>query len=381
MVTSVEQQEQLAELRRQLEHPDRQAIISANNQQNNNNDTIISGDNAPSIADDGMVIGSGAPPPPGTSNDEMIIGSSAPPPPGMPDAPPMAPGAPPPPGPPPPSFIYGSSGLSITKNPLHHVKKLTPREQEIADAKKHSLPLFPCIPQSDNVLMKKIHWQVIPASEIKNTIWADVVIPKHRTHINNLVPLLSDQLNSDSGIDNTEHNNNDTTKLPVEESKSTSTDIAPLSYSWELDTSQFESTFAQRAAVAMKKRTPKGKQYKIGERRSKKSSGIDSDERHVSSHSDSEDSSADNSRVEIHESDEEQIDEYGNKINRIPRIIQKIELIDPKRSYNVSISLSRFKMSYEQLRDSVMNFDDSILTLEMIDVLCEILPQPDEMSM
>jgi len=404
---SEEHQEQLNELRRQLDQPQSQRKQSI----------AATDDNKDKSYDDGAVVGSSAPPTP-------VVGDSAPaPPPLAPpivgsNAPPPAPGAPPPPGPPPPTFTYGKSGLVLGKPGTHHLhhKPLTAREQEIQTAKQHNLPLLPKIEQSDSVLLKKIHWNAVPASDIKTSIWADIVLPNHSNENDQfaslkhaLVPIETGNKSADSPASKTSDttNNDDTTKSPSSQQQRKSSnsdnatrDLLKTDWLWELDESEFEQTFAQKQAVAMKRKVTKGKKYAIRKhgtneaaRKNNDESQHDDDDRKSVSISrgttqagDDDDSDVDSNIDQVSEDDTDYDADNDPRSPRSKRVsprksLPKIELVDAKRAYNVAISLSRFKMSYEELRDAVMNFNDNVLSLEMIDVLCEILPQPEEMKL
>lgn len=57
-----------------------------------------------------------------------------------------------------------------------------------------------------------------------------------------------------------------------------------------------------------------------------------------------------------------------------------VELIDPKRSYNVNIALARFKMTHEAIRDAVLALDEQTLNEEKVNALVAIAPTSDEVE-
>lgn len=60
---------------------------------------------------------------------------------------------------------------------------------------------------------------------------------------------------------------------------------------------------------------------------------------------------------------------------------KKVELLDAKRAYNISISLSRFTLSPEVIRDAVLAMDDNVLPVEKLAVLSKIYPFDDEVKL
>jgi dishevelled associated activator of morphogenesis len=56
----------------------------------------------------------------------------------------------------------------------------------------------------------------------------------------------------------------------------------------------------------------------------------------------------------------------------------KVTFVDPKRSFNLDITLSRFRITYDQIRDALLACDESVLTEEKVDALLKFAPQPDE---
>ncbi|KAF2072044.1 hypothetical protein CYY_006634 [Polysphondylium violaceum] len=59
----------------------------------------------------------------------------------------------------------------------------------------------------------------------------------------------------------------------------------------------------------------------------------------------------------------------------------EVTVIDPKRAQNVGILLSRFKnFNLDQIRDAIINLDDSILDLETINQLVKYIPSKEELD-
>ena len=56
----------------------------------------------------------------------------------------------------------------------------------------------------------------------------------------------------------------------------------------------------------------------------------------------------------------------------------KIELLDAKRSYNVSISLTHIRLSFTQIHSAILTFDASLLSQDTVDVLLDCMPTHDE---
>jgi len=60
---------------------------------------------------------------------------------------------------------------------------------------------------------------------------------------------------------------------------------------------------------------------------------------------------------------------------------QVITLLDPKRSNNVSIMLSRFgKMPFSEIRKAIMDLDENILPIENTAALKQLAPEPEEIE-
>jgi len=57
-----------------------------------------------------------------------------------------------------------------------------------------------------------------------------------------------------------------------------------------------------------------------------------------------------------------------------------VTVIDPKRANNGAIMLSRFKISFSDLRKAIMELDESIVTIEGAGALAEYVPTPEEVE-
>lgn len=57
---------------------------------------------------------------------------------------------------------------------------------------------------------------------------------------------------------------------------------------------------------------------------------------------------------------------------------KKIVLVDPKRSFNLDITLSRFRASLEQIRDAILTCDENMLTEERLESLLKYCPTDEE---
>jgi hypothetical protein len=59
-----------------------------------------------------------------------------------------------------------------------------------------------------------------------------------------------------------------------------------------------------------------------------------------------------------------------------------IELLEAKRSYTISISLSHLnKLSYEAIRRAILSMDNSVLSISLLELLNEIMPTSDEVQL
>jgi hypothetical protein len=57
-----------------------------------------------------------------------------------------------------------------------------------------------------------------------------------------------------------------------------------------------------------------------------------------------------------------------------------ISLIDPKRSQAIEIAISRLKIPHEQLKEALLNCDESILTIDRLSSLIPSMPTTEELS-
>lgn len=55
-----------------------------------------------------------------------------------------------------------------------------------------------------------------------------------------------------------------------------------------------------------------------------------------------------------------------------------VNLLDSRRSQNLMIVLSRFRMKHEEIRDAIWKIDLNILNLDNISTLLSVLPDADE---
>ena len=64
-----------------------------------------------------------------------------------------------------------------------------------------------------------------------------------------------------------------------------------------------------------------------------------------------------------------------------PKKKQVISILDPKRSNNVSIMLSRFgKMAYAEIRKAIMDLNEEVLPMENVAALKQLTPEPEEIE-
>ena len=61
--------------------------------------------------------------------------------------------------------------------------------------------------------------------------------------------------------------------------------------------------------------------------------------------------------------------------------MEQITLVDDKRSYNVDIGMSRFKMSYERIRNAILIMDEDALDLDKVTKLLSYIPTPSEQDL
>eukprot|EP01117_Protostelium_nocturnum_P015560 TRINITY_DN6052_c0_g2_i1.p1 TRINITY_DN6052_c0_g2~~TRINITY_DN6052_c0_g2_i1.p1 ORF type:complete len:553 (-),score=240.06 TRINITY_DN6052_c0_g2_i1:14-1672(-) len=63
-----------------------------------------------------------------------------------------------------------------------------------------------------------------------------------------------------------------------------------------------------------------------------------------------------------------------------PKKLPPVSLLDPRRSNNVSIVLSQFKMSTDDIKKATINADEAVLSLENVEALLKYLPTTDEIE-
>ena len=59
---------------------------------------------------------------------------------------------------------------------------------------------------------------------------------------------------------------------------------------------------------------------------------------------------------------------------------EKVRFIDAKRAFNLEVTLSRFKISYESIRDAMLTMDQTVLTEEKIETLLKFAPTDQELK-
>jgi len=69
------------------------------------------------------------------------------------------------------------------------------------------------------------------------------------------------------------------------------------------------------------------------------------------------------------------------KKKKAAEAVQLIKLVDDKRSYNCDITLARFRMTHEHIRDSVLAMDEEVLPLEKLTGLIKIAPTIEEIEL
>lgn len=57
-----------------------------------------------------------------------------------------------------------------------------------------------------------------------------------------------------------------------------------------------------------------------------------------------------------------------------------VHLLDPKRAYNIDISLARFRMTHDHIRDAILEMDESVLDPDVLAQLLKIVPAPEEVE-
>lgn len=367
------------------------------------------------------------PPPPQAEPDKIIVGDSAPPPPPAPDAPPAPPLIPPPPPPPGPP---GAPSFGGFKKAAHSM-----RERELEDARKHGLPILPDVEDlnpptesspspspsssssssttaapagspasSDRIVLKKLHWASLTPGEVlagERNVWKDLFIghkedeQKMASHATT-TPSKSRVADDDGGdgssmilvnglaVDPTSPNHDllklvpplvpvvDSADGSVHDSKSNVVET-PLKWRWDVDIPNFSNAFAQKATRAMKKKVMRVNKYALGR---KGTTANHNEDGPLESENDANGDSDSN--------DADSPSQSRNRLTKAPKSLPRIDLIDAKRSYNVSISLSHFKLSPDVIYHSIQSFDaDGILhkSGDLLDILPDLLPTSDEVDL
>ena len=288
---------------------------------------------------DGVVVGQDAPPPPPLDVDvpsapPMDDVPVAPPMDGVPSAPPMFDVPPAPDAPMAPAF--GGT-----------MKKMTPRDKEIAEAKKYHLPLLPAMQSAPDVSVKRLHWSTVAGADVKGTVWEELFtrqVEGQQKEVEDWEAPLVKKEPDGSAAEDASLSNGDAGGGDFE-------------WQWPLG-AEFGATFSQKAAKAMAGRRKKKK------RRSGAASTTAADESNSDSVDDDDEARA------LREASEAKL--------RLQ--LERVELIDAKRAYNVSISLSHFRLDYPLLRNAVMTMDPELLSLETLEVLQDILPTAEEVQ-
>ena len=298
----------------------------------------------------GTVVGADAPPPPPLDSDVPVApplddASAAS---DVPAAPPLAPSAPP---------LAPGLGFSV--------KKPSVREKELAEARKHRLPVLPAVVPGD-VSVKRLHWSTVHAAEIKGTVWEEMLT----------LAEAGEGSADGEGAEAAEASGRweaplvkrkeDTAAVSEDaEGGAAVKDVSPFRWQWELG-DDFVHLFSQNATkpLAAHRKGRKG--------RPKRRSGSGSI------------STTEQEDGEQHEEDEAE-DEEGRRLRetaeaKLKRRMERVELIDAKRAYNVSISLSHFRIGLPELRDAVLRMDSGMLSTETLELLLEMLPTVEEMA-
>ena len=58
-----------------------------------------------------------------------------------------------------------------------------------------------------------------------------------------------------------------------------------------------------------------------------------------------------------------------------------VSLLDMKRANNIAITLSRFKVSNDEIKKAILTLDTGILDLDQLQMLLTLLPTSDEIKM
>jgi len=59
---------------------------------------------------------------------------------------------------------------------------------------------------------------------------------------------------------------------------------------------------------------------------------------------------------------------------------QVVQLIEPKRSYNINIALARFRMTHNAIRDAMLAMDEKALDMDLVMTLSKIAPTSEELE-
>eukprot|EP01083_Nonionella_stella_P172331 591105_1 len=70
----------------------------------------------------------------------------------------------------------------------------------------------------------------------------------------------------------------------------------------------------------------------------------------------------------------------GDEIGDQKQKKELIEIIDGKRSYNVSIGLSRFKMKNSDIKMAVLSMDEEVFNIDKLNALIRLAPTPEEVT-
>jgi len=259
-----------------------------------------------------------------------------------------------PPGPPLAPSVSPSVALQRSKAALI-------REKELEEAQKYNLPILPPVDPPEEIQVKRFHWNSIQTSEIKGTIWEQIICGggkgnevgqnknSNRNHSNGTTV-------DDTSFDSLSSFIGPLTSPSPPSSPSSSSSSSSSSqphphvscWRWELD-SNFLSTFSQRRVGVKKKNNKNVNENCSGEGREKNEGGA------------------------------ELLD--STLKSKECRSFRRIEIIDAKRAYNVSISLSHLRLPFPLLRDSILRMDDSVINSEITDVLLDILPTQEEINL
>jgi len=341
----------------------------------------------------------------------------------VPQAPPLDIPAPPPPSPPPgppPAPFAPSGSLSFQR----HIVNARLREEE--EARKYGLPLLPEVEMIENtdahstsndgvaasqgnpkhkpghrVVLKKLHWTPLPTHEIvetKNNVWKELFMrakkqgrkegwvdeekrreddplsieEKQPVEVEDLaIPLI---LSARHPLPTT-----DSDADPDIHAKPLSPASASFIWRWPVDTQSFIESFAQKTPAALNKRSNNKRRQRYMARKGDTSNVGEGEN---------------GSGSEMDENTDGAQDDHHRKA---PVPVRRIELLDPKRSYNLSISLQhlRSRTNYTSpllLRDAILHMEaltlkeddskksntDTDADPDVLDLIHSILPTSDE---